>query len=91
MNFCVVYNAAQHLNAVKQRYGELVWLVPLTSPLNDVESLGTRNGNPYLFTSYSDTSGTTIVDQVQRSFNGLVQLTAEYQAHSGQRKGDGVA
>jgi RHS repeat-associated protein len=40
-------------------------------------------GNPYLFTSYSTTAGTTIVNQVQRAFNGLAQLITEYQAHSG--------
>jgi RHS repeat-associated protein len=40
-------------------------------------------GNPYLFTSYADTAGTTVVSQVQRSFNGLGQLTAEYQEHGG--------
>jgi hypothetical protein len=38
---------------------------------------------PYLFTSYSDTAGSTIVNQVQDVFNGLGQLTTEYQAHSG--------
>ncbi len=40
-------------------------------------------GNPYLLTSYSDTAGTTIVNQVQRAFNGLGQLTQEWQSHSG--------
>ncbi len=40
-------------------------------------------GNPYLFTSYADTAGTTIVNQVQRAFNGLGQLTQEWQSHSG--------
>jgi hypothetical protein len=40
-------------------------------------------GNPYLFTSYADTAGTTVVNQVQDTFNGLGQLTNEYQAHSG--------
>src|SRR5262249_55952862 len=40
-------------------------------------------GNAYLFTSYSDTGGTTIVNQVQRKFNGLGQLIQEWQAHSG--------
>ena len=40
-------------------------------------------GNPYLFTSYSDTSGSTIVSQVEDIFNGLGQLTKEYQSHSG--------
>jgi RHS repeat-associated protein len=40
-------------------------------------------GNPYLVTSYSDTGGSTIVNQVQRAFNGLGQVITEYQAHSG--------
>ena len=40
-------------------------------------------GLPYLFTSYSNTSGTTIVNQVEDVFNGLGQLTKEYQEHSG--------
>jgi YD repeat-containing protein len=40
-------------------------------------------GNSYLLTSYADTAGTTIVNQVQRAFNGLGQLTQEWQSHSG--------
>src|SRR5205823_14988087 len=40
-------------------------------------------GNPYLLTSYDAASGGSVVNQVQRSFNGLGQLTAEYQSHSG--------
>jgi RHS repeat-associated protein len=39
--------------------------------------------NAYLFTSYSDTAGTTIVNQVQRKFNGFGQLIQEWQAHGG--------
>jgi RHS repeat-associated protein len=38
-------------------------------------------GNAYLVTSYH--SDGTVANQVQRSFDGLGQLTAEYQAHSG--------
>jgi uncharacterized delta-60 repeat protein/RHS repeat-associated protein len=48
-----------------------------------IDTLYDAQGNPYLFTSYSDTAGTQIVNQVQRSFNGLGQLIAEYQSHSG--------
>jgi RHS repeat-associated protein len=44
-------------------------------------------GRPYLFTSYADVAGTTIVDQVQRSYNGLGQLTSEAQSHSGAANG----
>jgi hypothetical protein len=40
-------------------------------------------GNASLFTSYNAASGGTIVNQVQRQYNGLGQLTAEYQAHGG--------
>jgi RHS repeat-associated protein len=42
-----------------------------------------QQGNPYLFTSYADTAGTTVVNQVEDLYNGLDQLTAEYQSHSG--------
>jgi RHS repeat-associated protein len=40
-------------------------------------------GRPYLFTNYDASSGGNIVNQVQRDFNGLGQLTKEYQAHGG--------
>ncbi|MDB5313221.1 MAG: hypothetical protein JWO38_7423, partial [Gemmataceae bacterium] len=40
-------------------------------------------GNPYLVTSYNAASGGSIVNQVQRAFNGFGQLTAEYQAVGG--------
>jgi RHS repeat-associated protein len=40
-------------------------------------------GQAYLFTSYNASSGGTIVNQVQDVFNGLGQLTTEYQSHSG--------
>jgi RHS repeat-associated protein len=40
-------------------------------------------GNPYLVTSYATTGTTTIVNQVQRAYNGLGQLITEYQSHSG--------
>jgi len=40
-------------------------------------------GNAYLTTSYSDTAGTTIVNQVEDVYNGLGQLIGEYQSHSG--------
>ena len=38
-------------------------------------------GNAYLMTNYSAAIGGTVVSQVQRAYNGLGQLTAEYQAH----------
>jgi RHS repeat-associated protein len=40
-------------------------------------------GNPYLVTSFDAASGGNIVNQVQDVFNGLGQLTGEYQSHSG--------
>jgi YD repeat-containing protein len=40
-------------------------------------------GNAYLLTSYADTAGTTVVNQVQRAFNGYRQVTQEWQAHGG--------
>jgi hypothetical protein len=40
-------------------------------------------GNAYLFTSYNAPVGGTVVNQVQRAFNGLGQLTNEWQSHSG--------
>jgi RHS repeat-associated protein len=40
-------------------------------------------GNPYLITSYADTGGATIANQVQRKFNGFGQLIEEWQSHSG--------
>ena len=40
-------------------------------------------GNPYLFTSYDAPSGGNIVNQVQHVYNGLGQLTGEYQANNG--------
>jgi RHS repeat-associated protein len=48
-----------------------------------LETAYDSQGNPYLFTSFDAASGGTVVNQVQRTFNGLGQLTAEYQAHSG--------
>jgi RHS repeat-associated protein len=41
-------------------------------------------GNPYLYTSYDSATATAtgdIVNQVLRQYNGLGQLTAEYQSH----------
>jgi RHS repeat-associated protein len=40
-------------------------------------------GNPYLVTSFDSGTGGNIVNQVEQSYNGLGQLTAEYQSHSG--------
>src|SRR5262249_42143628 len=40
-------------------------------------------GNAYLYTSYDAASAGNVVNQVQQVYNGLGQLTTEYQAHSG--------
>lgn len=40
-------------------------------------------GRPYLFTTYDAASAGNVVNQVQHDFNGLGQLTKEYQSHSG--------
>jgi len=40
-------------------------------------------GRAYLYTSYADTAGTTVVNQVKQVYNGLGQLLTEYQAQSG--------
>ena len=40
-------------------------------------------GNAYLLTSYDASSGGNVVNQVQREFNGLGQMTKEYQSVSG--------
>src|ERR1043166_2955750 len=40
-------------------------------------------GRAYLFTSYDSTTGGSIVNQVQDVFDGLGNLTTEYQSHSG--------
>ena len=52
-----------------------------------IRRLGTAydtGGRPYQLTTYSDTAGTTVVNQIQRGYNGLGQLTIEYQEHAGQ-------
>ncbi len=40
-------------------------------------------GQPLSFTSYDATSSGSIVNQVVREYNGLGQVTTEYQSHSG--------
>ncbi len=51
-----------------------------------VRSLGynyTALGLPFQQTSYSDSGGTTVLNQVQDNYNGYGQLIAQYQSHSG--------
>ncbi|VTR96655.1 rhs repeat-associated core domain-containing protein : YD repeat protein OS=Isosphaera pallida (strain ATCC 43644 / DSM 9630 / IS1B) GN=Isop_2419 PE=4 SV=1 [Gemmata massiliana] len=40
-------------------------------------------GNTYLVTAYNAASGGSVVNQIQRAYNGLGQLTTEWQSHSG--------
>jgi RHS repeat-associated protein len=40
-------------------------------------------GRPYLYTSYGDTAGSQTANQVEQTYDGLGQLTNEYQSHSG--------
>jgi RHS repeat-associated protein len=48
-----------------------------------IETAYDTQGNAYLVTSYDAAVGGNVVNQVQRQYNGLGQLTAEYQAHAG--------
>jgi YD repeat-containing protein len=49
-----------------------------------IETAYDTQGNAYLITSFDAASEGNIVNQVLRTFNGLRQLTAEYQEHSGE-------
>ncbi len=40
-------------------------------------------GRPYQLTNYADAAGTTVVNQLQRTYNDMDQLIGEYQSHSG--------
>jgi RHS repeat-associated protein len=48
-----------------------------------IETAYDSQGNAYLVTSYNAASGGSIVNQIQREYNGLGQLIAEYQATNG--------
>ena len=48
-----------------------------------IETAYDSQGNAYLFTSYDAASGGSVVNQVEDLFNGLGQLTTQYQAHAG--------
>src|SRR5207248_7421676 len=47
-----------------------------------IETAYDGQGNAYLVTSYDAASSGSVVNQVQRAFNGLGQLTQEYQSVS---------
>ena len=48
-----------------------------------VETAYDGQGNAYLVTTYTASSGGSVVNQVKREYNGLGQLTADWQSHSG--------
>jgi len=48
-----------------------------------IETAYDGQGNPFLVTSYDAATGGSVVNQVRWGYNGLGQLTAEWQAHSG--------
>ena len=48
-----------------------------------LETAYDTGGRAYLFTSYDAATAGNVVNQVQRGYNGLGQLTVEYQAHNG--------
>lgn len=50
------------------------------SSVRRIETAYDTQGNAYLFTSYDAASGGSIVTQTQRAFNGLGQLTTEWQS-----------
>jgi RHS repeat-associated protein len=48
-----------------------------------IETAYDTQGNAYLLTSYDAASGGNVVNQIQREFNGLGQMTKEWQAVNG--------
>ncbi len=48
-----------------------------------IDTAYNAQGLAYLYTSYADTAGTQIVNQVENIYNGLGQLAFQYQAVSG--------
>jgi len=48
-----------------------------------LETAYDTGGRPYLYTSYDAASGGNIVNQVMQIYNGLGQLSTEYQSHTG--------
>lgn len=48
-----------------------------------IETAYDEQGNAYKITSFDAASGGSVVNEVLRAFNGLGQLTAEYQSHGG--------
>ena len=48
-----------------------------------IDTAYNAQGLAYLYTSYADTAGTQIVNQVENIYNGLGQLAFQYQAVTG--------
>jgi hypothetical protein len=48
-----------------------------------IDTAYNNQGLAYLLTSYADTAGTQIVNQVENIYNGLGQLAFQYQALTG--------
>ena len=59
------------------------WAGDAEGAVRRIEAAYDGQGNAYLVTSYDAASGGSVVNQVQRGFNGLGQLTTEWQAHGG--------
>src|SRR5438128_9889633 len=59
------------------------WKPAPDGTMRRMETAYDGQGNAYLFTSYDASSSGNVGNQVQRAFNGLGQLTTEYQEHSG--------
>jgi RHS repeat-associated protein len=55
-----------------------------------IETAYDGQGNPYLVTSYDAATGGNVVNQVQQDFNGLGQLTSDWQEHAGAVTGSSV-
>jgi RHS repeat-associated protein len=58
-----------------------------------IKRLGTAfdgAGRPITYTSYSDTGGNTVVNQVQQTYNGLGQVITQAQEHAGAVTGNSL-
>ncbi len=56
-----------------------------------IDTTYNAQGLAYLLTSYADTAGTTIVNQIENIYNGLGQLAFQYQAAASPRAGESRA
>ena len=53
-----------------------------------IDTAYNSQGLAYLYTSYADTAGTSIVNQVKNIYNGLGQLAFQYQAAASPGSGE---